>query len=87
MRVSVLDLADSVFYPHFMNSYVLPLLMWLTYLFMVKINVHCSWSSISLLSKLILSFAQFLTLGYFLVVDMLENGWNKRSVIIEVCEI
>ena len=74
MRVSVLDLADSVFYPHFMNSYVLPLLMWLTYLFMVKINVHCSWSSISLLSKLILSFAQFLTLGYFLVVDMLENG-------------
>ena len=70
----MLDLADSVFYPHFMNSYVLPLLMWLTYLFMVKINVHCSWSSISLLSKLILSFAQFLTLGYFLVVDMLENG-------------
>lgn len=83
MRVCVLDLADSVFYPHFTNSYVLPLLMWLTnlYLFMVKINVHCSWSSISLLSKLILSFAKFLTLGYFLVVDMLDNGWNKRSVI------
>lgn len=76
MRVCVLDWADSVFYPRFMNSYVLPLLMWLTslYLFMVKINVHCSWSSISLLSTLILSFAQFLTLGYFLVVDTLENG-------------
>ena len=76
MRVCVLDWADSVFYPRFMNSYVLPLLMWLTslYLFMVKINVHCSWSSISLLSTLIVSFAQFLTLGYFLVVDTLENG-------------
>ena len=76
MRVCVLDWADSVFYPRLMNSYVLSLLMWLTslYLFMVKINVHCSWSSISLLSTLILSFAQFLTLGYFLVVDILEDG-------------
>ena len=76
MRVCVLDWADSVFYPRLTNSYVLSLLMWLTslYLFMVKINVHCSWSSISLLSTLILSFAQFLTLGYFLVVDILENG-------------
>ena len=76
MRVCVLDWADSVFYPRLMNSYVLSLLMWLTslYLFMVKINVHCSWSSISLLSTLILSFAQFLTLGYFLLVDILEDG-------------
>ena len=76
MRVCVLDWADSVFYPRLTNSYVLSLLMWLTslYLFMVKINVHCSWSSISLLSTLILSFAQFLTLGYFLVVDILEDG-------------